>query len=107
ISMGEVVNPDVLVIIADFFMKLAEANWSIVTGIYEEKLIVILRNVGFRGDAGKTAQELFEPWGGLAGGHKSAARAEIPLKNIVDAIDDTPQLNRLVLEKVKSLQEGF
>ena len=101
--MEEVVNPDVLVIIADFFIKVAEANWSIVTGIYEERLVVILRNAGFRGDAGKAAKKLFEPWGGLAGGHKGAARAEIPLKNIVDAIDDTPRLNRLVLEKLKSL----
>ncbi|MBC8466818.1 MAG: DHH family phosphoesterase [Deltaproteobacteria bacterium] len=107
ISMGEVVNPDILVIIADFFMKMAEANWSIVTGIYEEKLVVILRNAGFRGDAGKTAQKLFEPWGGLAGGHKSAARAEIPLKNIVNEIDDIPRLNRLVLKKLKSLKAGF
>jgi len=107
ISMGEVVNPDILVIIADFFMKMAEANWSIVTGIYEEKLVVILRNAGFRGDAGKTAQKLFEPWGGLAGGHKSAARAEIPLKNIVNEIDDIPRLNKLVLKKLKSLQAGF
>jgi len=47
--MEEVGNPDVLVMIADFFMKLAEANWSIVTGIYEEKLIVILRTAGFQG----------------------------------------------------------
>ena len=106
ISMEEVVNPDVLVIIADFFMKLVEANWSIVTGIYEEKLIVILRNAGFRGDAGKTAQKLFGPWGGLAGGHKSAARAEIPLENIIDEIDDTPRLNTLVLKKLKSLHKG-
>ena len=107
ISMEEVVNPDILVIIADFFMKLAEANWSIVTGIYEERLIVILRNAGFKGDAGKTAKKLFGPWGGLAGGHKSAARAEIPLKNIVDKINDTPRLNRLVLKRLKSLQPGF
>ena len=107
VDMEEVVNPDVLVIIADFFMKLAEANWSIVTGIYEEKLIVILRNAGFRGDAGKTAQKLFGPWGGLAGGHKSAARAEIPLKNIIDEIDDTSRLNTLVSKKLKSLQKDF
>ena len=103
INMGEVGNPDVLVIIADFFMKMAEANWSIVTGMYEERLVVILRNAGFRGDAGKTAQKLFEPWGGLAGGHKSAARAEVPLNNIVDEIDDTSRLNKLVFEKIKSL----
>jgi nanoRNase/pAp phosphatase (c-di-AMP/oligoRNAs hydrolase) len=104
VNMGEVDNPDTLVIIADFFMKLAEAQWSIVTGIYEEKLIVILRNARFRGDAGKTAQKLFGAWGGFAGGHKSAARAEIPLKNIVDEKEDGYWPSRLVLEKLKGLK---
>lgn len=82
VYMGREALPDDLVIIADFFMKLAEANWSIAAGIHQEKLIVILRNAGFKGDAGKKAKRLFEPWGGNAGGHKSAARAEIPLSSI-------------------------
>ena len=82
VHMGEVKNPDILVIIADFFMRLAEATWSIVSGIYEGRLIVTLRNGGFRGNAGKVAQRLFGSLGGSAGGHRSAARAEIPLEEI-------------------------
>ncbi|MBW1779570.1 MAG: DHH family phosphoesterase [Deltaproteobacteria bacterium] len=106
INMKEVTHPDVLVIIADFFMKLAEAEWSIVTGIYDEKLIVILRNAGFRGDAGKTAQKLFKPWGGSAGGHKTAARAEIPLKNLVGETGDPSLANQLVLKELKRLRHA-
>jgi nanoRNase/pAp phosphatase (c-di-AMP/oligoRNAs hydrolase) len=83
VHMGEIDNPDILVIIADFYMKLAEATWSIASGVYNEKLIVILRNAGFRGDAGKTAVKLFGPAGGSAGGHKGAARAEVPLAGIM------------------------
>jgi nanoRNase/pAp phosphatase (c-di-AMP/oligoRNAs hydrolase) len=83
VHMGGIDNPDILVIIADFFMKFAEATWSIVSGVYDEKLIVILRNAGFRGDAGKTAVKLFGPFGGSAGGHKGAARAEVPLEEIM------------------------
>lgn len=68
VNMGEVENPDTLVIIADFFLKLAETEWSIVAGRYDDKLIFILRNAGFRGNAGKAAKKLFEPWGGLCRG---------------------------------------
>ncbi len=106
VNMEEITQPDVLVIIADFFMKLAEAEWSIVTGIYGDKLIVILRNAGFRGDAGKTAQKLFGPWGGSAGGHKSAARAEIPLKNIVGETGDPSLANRRVLKELRRLRHA-
>jgi len=82
IHMGEVENTDILVIIADFFMKLAEVTWSVVSGIFEGKLIIIFRNAGFKGDAGKSAQRIFGHWGGTAGGHRAAARAEIPIENI-------------------------
>ena len=104
VNMGEVENPDTLVIIADFFMKLAETEWSIVAGRYDNKLIFILRNAGFRGNAGKTAKKLFEPWGGSAGGHRSAARAEIPLKELESRIDDRNSLDKLILEKLKNFK---
>ncbi|MCP4579442.1 MAG: exopolyphosphatase [Deltaproteobacteria bacterium] len=104
VNMGEVENPDTLVIMADFFMKLAEAEWSIVAGRYDKKLIFILRNASFRGNAGKTAKKLFEPWGGSAGGHKSAARAEIPLKEIEPRIDSRNELDEMILEKLKNFK---
>ncbi len=80
IFMGHVENADQLVIIADFFVKVADINWAFVSGIVGHKLVVILRYFGNRGDAGKKAKGLFEPLGASAGGHKSAARAEINLK---------------------------
>jgi nanoRNase/pAp phosphatase (c-di-AMP/oligoRNAs hydrolase) len=104
IHMGEVDNPDILVIIADFFMRLVEATWSIVSGTYGKRLIVIFRNAGFRGDAGKTAQKLFSRWGGLGGGHKGAARTEIPLEYINDHLKDQTDLGQFVLENLKGLK---
>jgi nanoRNase/pAp phosphatase (c-di-AMP/oligoRNAs hydrolase) len=106
VNMEDVTHPDVLVIIADFFMRVAEAEWSIAAGIYEDRLIVILRNAGFRGDAGKTAQRLFGGWGGSAGGHKTAARAEIPLKNLIGEPEDRSLPNRLVLKELKRLRHA-
>jgi len=104
IHMGEVENPDILVIIADFFMRLAEATWSIVSGVYEEKLILILRNAGFRSDAGKVAQKFFGHWGGSAGGHRSAARAEITLEAIKKELKGRTDLAQFVMNRLKTVE---
>jgi nanoRNase/pAp phosphatase (c-di-AMP/oligoRNAs hydrolase) len=88
VHMERVDNPDILILIADFFMKIAEIQWSIVSGVYKKNLVVILRNASFQEDAGKTARILFGRWGGYAGGYRNAARAEIPLENILDDPED-------------------
>jgi len=100
IHMGRVNDPDILVIIADFFLKMAEITWSIVSGIYGQKLIVIFRNAGFRLDAGRIAQKLFSE-NGSAGGHKGAARAEIPIHEISQEIDNMKVFKNYILDKIK------
>ncbi len=102
IHMGRVNDPDILVIIADFFLKMVEATWCIVSGVYGQKLIVIFRNAGFRLDAGVTAQTLFGAWGN-AGGHSSMARAEIPVQEVPAEGGETPDLRQWVLEKLKTI----
>jgi len=77
--IGKVRSPDVLVIIADFLKHVSDIDWVLVSGIYNDKLIVILRCDGYRKSAGKLAAKAFGHLG-PAGGHKGAARAEIPLK---------------------------
>ena len=100
IYMGKVSNPDFLVIIADFFLKLAEAKWCVVSGIYGQKLIVIFRNAGFRLNAGKVAQDLFGELG-TAGGHRNAARAEVPLEALEAECPDGVKIGDFVLSKIK------
>ncbi len=75
---GRVENSDEIVIAADFFLGVAGVNWSIVSGIFHNKLVVVLRNDGLRKSAGKAAAEAFAKYGS-AGGHKTMARAEIPM----------------------------
>ena len=41
VHLGTVVNPDVCVLIADFFMRVNSVTWSIISGVYEKKLIII------------------------------------------------------------------
>ena len=81
VHLGAVANPDVCVIIADFFMRIHTVSWSIVSGVCDKKLVVIFRNDGARKNAGRVAQEGFGSFGS-AGGHKTMARAEI---NLVDS----------------------
>ena len=84
--LGSVPNPDVCVLIADFFMRVETVNWSIVSGIYDNQLVIILRNDGIRKDAGDLAHSSFAEFGS-AGGHKTRARAELALSTVGEAVD--------------------
>jgi nanoRNase/pAp phosphatase (c-di-AMP/oligoRNAs hydrolase) len=79
--VGRVRSPDLLVIIADFLNHVGEIDWVFVSGIYNDKLVVIFRCDGYRKNAGKLASLMFGHLGS-AGGHKDSARAEVPLKNL-------------------------
>ena len=81
VSLGPVSNPDVCVLIADFFLRVNSIKWSIVCGFHQRKMIVIFRNDGLNKNAGKVAEQGFGDIGS-AGGRKSMARAEIPLSEI-------------------------
>ncbi len=79
--LGRVATPDVLVIVADFLKRVDHFDWVLVSGIHGGKLVVILRCDGYRKHAGNFAKKVFSPYGS-AGGHREAARAEMPLKNL-------------------------
>jgi nanoRNase/pAp phosphatase (c-di-AMP/oligoRNAs hydrolase) len=81
VYMGEVDSTDILVILADFFLRIHDISWDIVTGISDNTLVAIFRGDGVKGDMGVLATRLFGSVGS-AGGHKSMARAQIPLENL-------------------------
>ena len=78
--LGPVATPDILVILADFFLRAGEVTWTIVGGIYRDTLVVIFRNDGLKKNAGRLASRAFGKLGS-AGGHAASARAEVPLEN--------------------------
>lgn len=78
--LGPVSAPDILVILAEFFLRLGDISWTIVGGIYDDRLVVIFRNDGLRKNAGRLAVQAFGRLGS-AGGHAASARAEVPLPN--------------------------
>lgn len=100
--LGPVSNPDVCVIIADFFLRIEAVDWSIISGLYDNKLIVIFRNDGLRKNAGKVAKESFGIIGS-AGGHQSMARAEISLEAVNNLCDyrDEKKLLRWIIQQVQ------
>jgi len=86
--LGDLKNPDICVLIADFFMRVNMVTWTLVSGIYENRLIIVIRNDGLRKDAGNTAYQVFGGFG-PAGGHKSMARAEIAYDKLKPELDGT------------------
>ncbi|MCG8687144.1 MAG: DHH family phosphoesterase [Desulfobacterales bacterium] len=98
---GPISKPDELVVAADFFLTIAGVNWSVVSGVVDDKLVIILRNDGLRKGAGKTASEAFGKFGS-AGGHKTMARAELEISLIKKEIKRISQkaLSKWVLEKI-------
>jgi nanoRNase/pAp phosphatase (c-di-AMP/oligoRNAs hydrolase) len=106
IHMGKVANADTLVMLADFFMKMAEATWSIVSGVLDKKLVVIYRNAGFRRNAGKLAKLMFGDTGS-AGGHKSMARAEIPIRDLGLKSKKQADVAQYVLTRIKQARQDL
>ena len=98
VHLGDIPNPDICVLIADFFMRVNAVTWSIVSGVYGNRIIVVFRNDGIRKNAGKVAKTSLGCFGS-AGGHKSMARAEIPAEDItnkIDIQDDKKMLNWVI-----------
>jgi len=79
--LGKVASGDILVVIAEFLLKIHDISWSIVSGIQDQTLIIVVRNDGYRKDAGQTLARAFSALGS-AGGHRAMARAEIPMRNL-------------------------
>lgn len=101
VFLGKIDNPDICVILADFFLRIYEISWSIVAGIYQDNVIVIFRSDGYRKNAGSLAEKAFGKIG-QAGGHKEMARAEIPfinLKNLLTSLT-TKNLGSYLLRQI-------
>jgi nanoRNase/pAp phosphatase (c-di-AMP/oligoRNAs hydrolase) len=67
--------------VADFFTRAYGLGWIFVSGVYQENVIIIVRNDGYRKDAGRLVRNAFGDLGS-AGGHSGAARVEISLREL-------------------------
>lgn len=76
--LDSVESADVCVQIADFYLHLIGTYYVVVAGIVGDRLVIIFRGDGYRQNCGAIAQKAFGLIG-KGGGHRSAARMEIPL----------------------------
>jgi nanoRNase/pAp phosphatase (c-di-AMP/oligoRNAs hydrolase) len=83
--LGKVESVDACVQVADFFLRIVGVSYVIIAGIFKDKLIIIFRGDGYRQDCGAIAKKAFENLGS-AGGHRSAARVEIPIETIKETL---------------------
>lgn len=74
--LGPVPFFDVCVQVADFFIRVENVSWAMVTGVVGGTLVIVFRNDGIKKDAGFLARAAFGKIGS-AGGHKSMGRAEV------------------------------
>jgi nanoRNase/pAp phosphatase (c-di-AMP/oligoRNAs hydrolase) len=96
-------HPDTLVMVADFLMRINGVTRVVISGVFDNKLIVVLRSGGLRGDLGKLASLAFGPYGS-AGGHKNMARAEMELKALDPKIANKSQrLANFVLGRLSEI----
>lgn len=93
--LDHVESADILVLLADLFMRVHGASWAVISGVVDDKAIAIFRGDGLRRDMGKFASRCFGDIGS-AGGHKGAARAEIPL----DAITEAPSPETFIWKRL-------
>jgi len=76
--LGTVANEDIIPRIADFCLQIVGSEWAFVTGISDNQISCSVRNVGYVKHAGELIQRVFGELGS-AGGHRSMAKAIIPL----------------------------
>ncbi len=97
--LGRLPREDFMPYVADFFLQVEDVKWTIVSGIVNDTLVVSVRNLGYRRNAGEMVRKLFADIGS-AGGHRAMAKAVVPLQAFIDrhgpVADD--QINPLIRE---------
>jgi nanoRNase/pAp phosphatase (c-di-AMP/oligoRNAs hydrolase) len=76
--LGPLLREDVIPYIADFCLEVEGVDWSVVSGVFEGRLILSVRNYGGSRSAGDVVKAAFERYG-AGGGHRAMAKAVIPL----------------------------
>jgi nanoRNase/pAp phosphatase (c-di-AMP/oligoRNAs hydrolase) len=74
--LGRVRREDIIPRLADFCLQIDGAEWSVVSGVFERRVIISVRNAGYGKSAGEVVKKLF-PDPETAGGHRTMAKVNI------------------------------
>src|SRR6266576_5977938 len=78
IHLGEINREDVIPQLAEFCLQIEGVDWSVVSGLVNDRVVISVRNVGYVKSAGEIMKKLYDDIGS-AGGHRAMANAVIPL----------------------------
>src|SRR5689334_8577612 len=81
--LGTSPREDFIPYVADFYLQLEDVKWTIVFGIVNDALVMSVRNLGYSKNAGEFVRKYFSDLGS-AGGHRSMAKAVVPLRGFRD-----------------------
>src|SRR6202521_4033701 len=101
--LGPSAREDFIPYVADFFLQLEDVKWTVIAGIVNDSLVVSVRNLGYSKNPGEFARRFFADIGS-AGGHRSMAKALMPLRAFqekfadAEAGDIVPRLHELMAQ---------
>ena len=81
--LGTTPREDFIPYVADFYLQLENVQWTIISGIVNDTLVMSVRNLGYSRNAGEFVRKYFNEIGS-AGGHRAMAKAVVPLRNFKD-----------------------
>ncbi len=79
LHVGAVEREDIIPQMADFCMQFENTEWVVVSGKWQGAVVMSVRNPGYVRSAGDVVRRLFASIG-RAGGHRSMAKAIVPLR---------------------------
>jgi nanoRNase/pAp phosphatase (c-di-AMP/oligoRNAs hydrolase) len=77
--LGDLPREDFIPYVADFYLQLEDMEWTIISGIVHDSLVISVRNLGYSRNAGEFVRKYFNAIGS-AGGHRAMAKAVVPLR---------------------------
>jgi nanoRNase/pAp phosphatase (c-di-AMP/oligoRNAs hydrolase) len=87
--LGPSPREDFIPYVADFFLQVEDVKWTVIAGIVNESLVVSVRNLGYTKNAGEFVRRFFADIGS-AGGHRSMAKAVVPMRAFREKFGDVP-----------------
>ncbi len=104
VHLGEIESDDLSATLADFLLRIKGTHWSIVSFIMHDHLIAVMRSWKERKNVGKMAARIFKGLEGGGGGHRFAARAEVPLDHIPSCFlaEGDMGIKKLIVDRLTS-----
>ncbi len=99
-SIGSINNPDMIGEIADLLLRNEESSWALCYGIYGKKMLLSLRALDTKYDAGRVMHKLVYKYG-TGGGHNVMAGGQIPLPSATP--ESIRRLERHIIKKFLKL----